>query len=304
MAAQRPVTFSTVPEIRTVADLFAIATAMEHEAARRYAGLAERLERQGEAGLAALFRRLEQEENGHEDGLGAWAGRQGITPSTTLDFQWDMPEIVTEDDFADAGGDFLATPWRVLAMAVRNEERAFAFYANVAAKTSDAEVRQYAEAMAREELNHVALLRTERRKAWREERGGGLAGGSGPMEIPTDADALERHLRDAAAEASARWRSLAGAAVAANDRTTATLLRMLARDNANSGTEDERVPPPKGSVHDWLRDEARRSEAAYDALMAAVETARDEKVVARAQAAAEAELFRLALLRDRLAALP
>lgn len=302
MAAQRPVTFSTVPEVRTVEDLFAIATAMEREAARRYAELTRRLERQGETGLAALFHRLEQEENGHEDGLGAWAGRQGIAPSPSLDFQWDMPEIVTEDDFAEAGGDFLATPWRILAMAVRNEERAFAFYANVAAKTPDPEVRRYAEAMAREELNHVALLRAERRKAWREERRGGAADG-GPREIPAEADALERHLRDTASAASARWRTLAGAAETANDRTTATLLHMLIGDEADDRTEGETFPPPKGSVRDWLRDEARRSEAAYDALMAVAEKARDEKAVARAQAAAEAELFRLALLRDRLAAL-
>ena len=38
----------------------------------------------------------------------------------------------------------------------------------------------------------------------------------------------------------------------------------------------------KGTVRDWLRDEARRSEAAYNALMASTENTRDEKVVARA----------------------
>ncbi len=45
MAAKRTVTFSTVPEVRTVEDLFAIATAMEREAANRYADLAVRMER-------------------------------------------------------------------------------------------------------------------------------------------------------------------------------------------------------------------------------------------------------------------
>lgn len=301
MARQRPVTFSTVPEVRTVEDLFAIATAMEHEAARRYAELADRLERLGETDLVALFRRLEQEENGHEDGLGAWAGRQGITPSPTLDFQWDMPEIATEEDFAEAGGDFLATPWRVLAMAVRNEERAFAFYANVAAKTSDPAVRTYAEAMAREELNHVSLLRRERRQAWRKERRDGAA--TGPAELPADADALDHHLSDAARAASARWLTLAGAAEAAGDRTTAALFRMLTRDDAGGADLGVAARPSEGGVRDWLRDEARRSEATYDALMAMTEKTRDETIVTRAQAAAEAELFRLALLRDRLAAL-
>jgi len=179
MAGQRTVTFSTVPDVKTVEDLFAIATAMEREAATRYADLAGRMERQGNGLLAALFRRLEKEESGHEDGLGAWASRRGIVPSPPFHFSWDMPETLTEQQFAEAGGDFLATPWRVLVVAAGNEERAFAFYANIAAKTSDSDVRTYAEAMAREELDHVALLRLERRRAWRREHPDPAAGKSG-----------------------------------------------------------------------------------------------------------------------------
>lgn len=306
MAGQRAVTFSTVPEVRTVEDLFAIATAMEHEAACRYAELAERLEGQGDSSLAALFRRLEREESGHEDGLGAWADRQGITPSPSLDFQWDLPEIASDEDFAEAGGDFLATPGRVLAMAVRNEERAFAFYTNVAAKTSDTEVRSYAEAMAREELNHVALLRLERRRARRQERGAGVA--DFPTDaLPIEAEDLARHLRDAAREATARWRNLAQIAETAGDRTTAALFRMLVRDetddNGKRSPDRAAHSSPGGTIRDGLRDEARQAETAYDVLMAVAEKAPDEDVVARAQTAAEAELLRLALLRDRLAAL-
>jgi rubrerythrin len=306
MPGQRTVTFSTVPEVRTVEDLFAIATAMEREAARRYAELANRLERQGEAPLAVLFRRLEREESGHEDGLGAWAGRQGITSSPTLGFQWDMPEITSDEDFAEAGGDFLATPWRVLAMAVRNEERAFAFYANVAAKASDADVRRYAEAMAREELNHVALLRGERRRAWRQERQG-RAADAPAAEIPADAEALDRYLRDGTREGSARWRNLALAAEAAGDGTTAALFRVLvseeADDKGSRRTADLSVVPPERTIRGLLRDEARRTEAAYDVLMSVAEKARDDDVIAKAQTAAQAALLRLALLRDRLAAL-
>jgi len=302
MVGQRTVTFSTVPEVRTVEDLFTIATAMEHEAACRYGELAERLERQGDGSLTALFRRLEKEESGHEDGLGAWADRQGITPSPSLDFRWDMPEIASEEDFAEAGGDFLATPWRVLAMAVRNEERAFAFYTNVAAKTSDAEVRRYAEAMAGEELNHVALLRLERRRAHRQEQE--LGGASAPpVEIPLEAEDLTRYLRESSRETMARWRSLARIAETAGDRTTAALFRLLVREETGDKEDGPAARLPERTIRDWLHDEARHSEAMYDALMAAVEKTRDEHVVARSQAAAQTELLRLALLRDRLAAL-
>ena len=58
-------------------------------------------------------------------------------------------------------------------MAVRNEERAFAFWSYVAAHAEVAEVRQAAETMAHEELGHVSILRRERRNAFHAERRSG-----------------------------------------------------------------------------------------------------------------------------------
>ena len=55
-------------------------------------------------------------------------------------------------------------------MAVRNEERAFAFWSYVAAHAEAPEIRQAAETMAHEELGHVATLRRERRRAFHAER--------------------------------------------------------------------------------------------------------------------------------------
>jgi rubrerythrin len=54
-------------------------------------------------------------------------------------------------------------------MAVRNEERAFAFWSYVAAFAKDPEIKKAAEAMASEELGHVAALRRERRRAYHRE---------------------------------------------------------------------------------------------------------------------------------------
>ena len=51
------------------------------------------------------------------------------------------------------------TPYRVLTIAVRNEERAFAFWSYVAAHADGEEVRLAAETMAKEELEHVAAFR-------------------------------------------------------------------------------------------------------------------------------------------------
>ena len=63
------------------------------------------------------------------------------------------------------------TPYKALTIAVQNEERGFAFYSYIAAHIEDAGGgRNAAEQLAREELRHAALLRRERRRAWRRER--------------------------------------------------------------------------------------------------------------------------------------
>lgn len=307
MAGQQTVTFSTVPEVRTVEDLFAIATAMEHEAADRYGDFAGRMERLGNGALAALFRRLEKEESGHEDGLGEWARRRGIVPSPSFTFRWEMPETLTEQQFAEAGGDFLATPWRVLVMAAANEERAFAFYANIAAKTSDPDVRTYAEAMAREELGHVALLRLERRRAWRKEHPEQGAG-SLPEDVPVNLSAFDRRNRDATCETLRRWQSAARTAAAAGDIVTAELFGALIGEEAarlpeSMPAEECAVAPPGIDVREVLREETRRVETSYDFMMAVAEKSSDEAVIGKAQVEAREKLSQLARLSDRLAAL-
>ena len=64
----------------------------------------------------------------------------------------------------------LVTPYQTLSIAVRNEERAFAFWSYVSADAADPAIRREAERMAGEELQHVARLRGERRRAFHEAR--------------------------------------------------------------------------------------------------------------------------------------
>ena len=85
------------------------------------------------------------------------------------------------------------TPYRALAMAVRNEERAFAFWSYVAGFAKDPEIKKAAEAMAREELGHVAILRKERRRAYHSEHDRTRAGQQGNVGH-VDAAVLERRL--------------------------------------------------------------------------------------------------------------
>ena len=63
-----------------------------------------------------------------------------------------------------------AHTYRALAIAVRNKERAFAFYSYIAAEARSPGVRALAEDLARDELEHAAVLRRERRRAFRRER--------------------------------------------------------------------------------------------------------------------------------------
>ena len=87
------------------------------------------------------------------------------------------------------------TPYRALSMAVRNEERAFAFWSYVAGFAEDPEIKKSAESMAREELGHVATLRKERRRAYHSEHGATRAGQGGNVaDGQVDAGGLERRL--------------------------------------------------------------------------------------------------------------
>ena len=126
----------------------------------------------------------------------AWcAGRnrdRGKAPDPAL-VRWDAPETFDTETAAEIRTSRLMTPYRALSMAVRNEERAFAFWSYVAGFAEDPEIKKAAEAMAREELGHVAILRKERRRAYHSEHDRTRAGQHGNVGH-VDAAVLERRL--------------------------------------------------------------------------------------------------------------
>lgn len=149
-----------IHSVETVEELMDIAAAMEDEAARRYDQLARRVDGQPE--LAALFSRLAELERAHLKGLEAWAARERRRAPVAAGFSWRLPET-----FGDEADERPLDPYQALAIAVRNEERAFAFYTYLAAQCAGrAELAARAEALGREELKHVALLRAMRRRAF------------------------------------------------------------------------------------------------------------------------------------------
>lgn len=155
--------------LESLDELFALANAMEEEAAKKYTELAEDMRRQNKSALAEVFAQLAAAEREHVDSVTRWSqSRRGKVPDPTL-VRWEAPETFDAKTAAEVKTSRLMTPYRALAMAVRNEERAFAFWSYLAAYSKDVEIKKAAEAMAKEELGHVSILRKERRRAYHRE---------------------------------------------------------------------------------------------------------------------------------------
>ncbi len=272
--------------IESLDELFALAHAMEDEAATRYAQIGARMRAEGNSRLADVFERLSSEERGHIEGIMQWSqAEQGREPDPSL-VRWTVPETFDDEGIALADPRLL-TAYRTLSMAVRNEERAFAFWTYVAAQAEKPEVRRAAEAMAAEELGHVATLRRERRRAFHAERSA-ATGSPGTL----DAAELERHLAGqldalaarAAPPDAARIRQFADEARATAEDLTHGPLRLTSRASG------ERIP----------EDAVALSELLVDGYLDAAEGRGDEQAVRRAQALAGRAINRLAWLRADL----
>ena len=141
-----------------------------------------------------------------------------IAPATAH-FEWHLPaDLSTSWD--KVCGSALLTPYRAFALAVENEERAFSFYAYLAAHAEDARIRAEAEKLGAEELRHAALMRRWRRRAYHAER---RAGRAEPARIESPAqlrEVLARHRTVIAATHQA----LASRLRRAGDETSAGLL--------------------------------------------------------------------------------
>ncbi len=271
--------------IRSMDELLAVAMAMEKESADRYADLAARMRAAGRQELAEVFDRLVREESGHIDMIAGWSQQLRHHEPGTLTAEA-MPHGVFDDENMALVSPELLDAYRSLAIAVRNEERAFAFWSYVAAQGASPEIRDAAERMAREELEHAKTLRHERRKAFVRHRHE-MATGQEPYDLPLleleVSKALEERYR--MNEKQGEYRDLAEEA------------RMLSSDLAADSLQDPAPagpPPPRtlDALCEWLAD--YYIEAGEHLLSQA---ARD-----RAQKLATAAVRRLALVRHLEAA--
>ena len=157
--------------VRSMSEFFALARAMEADAAARYTETARQLRQRGDTALAEVFDRLAVTERGHVQQVTAWAANQDEASSAINQLPWPLPDTFDAPP-EEIASSKLVTHYRALASAVRHEQRSFAFWAYVSAHADTPEVKVAAERMALEELEHVSLLRRERRKAFHAERQG------------------------------------------------------------------------------------------------------------------------------------
>ncbi len=178
--------------VRSIGEFFALARAMELDAATRYTETSRQLRAQGETALARVFEELAETELSHIRQVDQWEDHEGA--GATADLPWSIPDTfdASPDEMA---GSKLLTPYQALASAVRHEQRSFAFWTYVAAHAETDDVKDAAERMALEELEHVRLLRRERRKAFHEGRREGRPAGEEPVTLAGLA-ALERRLAE------------------------------------------------------------------------------------------------------------
>jgi rubrerythrin len=272
--------------LRSLDELFALAHAMENEAANRYGELAEDMRRQNKDDLAAVFAQLAAAEREHADSVSRWSqARRGKAPDPAL-VRWEVPETLDQETATEVKTSRLMTPYRALAMAVRNEERAFAFWSYLAAYSEDPEIKRASETMAEEELGHVATLRKERRRAYHREhdqRSGERP--SGEAQSRVDARKLELRL---AAQLADIERRLAGPA--------ALRAKELLDQTMSMAAEAGHVGSFPGALEQ--RDAEAIAEALADAYLEGAENSNDETRVKALQDMAAKAIARLAWLRS------
>lgn len=155
--------------VATLGELLGIALAMEREAIRRYQFLAANRQCRGEPSVAQIFQDLAEEESRHANAIASLiADLLGDSIPDTAPYLWYLPPDIARswDEIQD---DARLTPYKALSIAVINEMRAFSYYSYIAAHAAPA-IAAHTETLAREELNHAALLRQARRKAFHRDR--------------------------------------------------------------------------------------------------------------------------------------
>ena len=144
------------PEIATVNELLASAYAMEVEAAERYDEFAAQMDLHNNPEVGALFRKLAGIERKHAETLAADLRARGVLVDARALGALGKEGLETSTGEALH---YLMTPYHALEIALGNERRALAFFTALMERTGPPELREAAREFAREEAEHVELLK-------------------------------------------------------------------------------------------------------------------------------------------------
>ena len=279
-------------QVRSMVEFFSIAHAMELDAATRYTETARQLRMQGETALADVFDALAETERGHIRQVDQWA-EQDDTPADATP-PWAIPDTFDAPPNEMAGTSLL-TPYQALASAVRHEQRSFAFWTYVSAHAESPEVKDAAERMALEELEHVSLLRSERRKAFHAGRMSGEPAGEVPVTLAALA-ASERRLADLiegdddTSSASRRALALSLAAAARNSASKLEALHATTKIEFSAPPLPAEGPREVGALMEYLAE----------AYLRLAEVSQDGNVLSCAQELASTAIYRLGAFAPEL----
>jgi rubrerythrin len=139
-----------------IANFLAHAIALEAEAAERYGELADAMEVHNNPDVAEMFRKQAEFSRLHWADVKATAKDLDLPKLKPWEYRWlstEGPESAPVERTH-----YLMTPYHCIHLALQNERRGHQYYADVAYKTEDPEVRRLATQFAEEEAQHVVML--------------------------------------------------------------------------------------------------------------------------------------------------
>jgi rubrerythrin len=132
------------------------AIALEREAARRYEELSQAMSTGGNRELREFFDRMAHFSRLHLKEASDRAGFRELPPLAPHEYEW--PDGIAPETADWIGVDALLDVRGALELALESEKRGHAYYAAIAATTTDAELRRIASEFAAEEAEHLAAL--------------------------------------------------------------------------------------------------------------------------------------------------
>ena len=132
------------------------AVALEAEAAQSYAELADAMDVHNNPKVAELFRKLCHYSELHHADVKKRA--EGIELPALKPWEYHWSESGSPEAAPAERTHYMMTPFHCLHLALANEKRGYNYYADIAHKSVDAEVKRLAAEFAAEEAEHVAML--------------------------------------------------------------------------------------------------------------------------------------------------